>query len=106
MGDDAISALEIANVKIQGLPSGIMVSVCSEKGALAEVMGLSDVGERILIRLRQAQVQRGGVNTGIFHFSSGHLIGSFYWAPMRDSGGHLKVTLLLSPAESFLPAEK
>lgn len=48
MGDDAIGALEIPNVKILGLRSRIMVSVCSGKAALAEVMGLSDVEERCI----------------------------------------------------------
>lgn len=52
MGDDAIGALEITNIKVQGLRSRIMVSVCLGKAALAEVMGLSDVEETIVIPLR------------------------------------------------------
>lgn len=35
IGDDTISNLEITNVEKQGLPSRIMVSVCSEKEGLA-----------------------------------------------------------------------
>lgn len=59
MGDDAICALEITNVKIQGLRSRIMVSVCSGKVALAEVMGLSDVEESIAILLRTSSSAEG-----------------------------------------------
>lgn len=59
MGDDAIGALEITNVKIQGLRSRIMVSVCSGKAALAEVMGLSDVEESIAILLRTSSSAEG-----------------------------------------------
>lgn len=35
MGDDAIGSLEITNVEKQGSPRRIMVSMCSEKEALA-----------------------------------------------------------------------
>lgn len=106
MGDDAIGALEITNVQIQGLRGRIMVSVCSGKAALAEVMGLSDVERALRFHSGQAQVQRAEADICIFHFSSGHLIGNFYWAPMRDSGECLKITLLLSSPQSFSPAGK
>lgn len=51
MGDDAIGALEITSVKIQGLRSRIMVPVCSGKAAPADVMGLSEVAESVEILL-------------------------------------------------------
>lgn len=67
-------------------------------------MGLSDVEERIPIPLRISSSAEGRGQH--LHFSSGHLIGNLYWAQMRDSGGQLMVTLLLSPPQSLSSAGK
>lgn len=85
MGDDAIGALEMTNVKIQGLPRRTMVSVCLAKEALAEVMGWSDVEKRMPIPLRTSS---GAEERGRhLHFSS------FQWPFDRE--------LLLGPDERF-----
>lgn len=66
---------------------------CVQKGRpWREVMGLSDVEDRILIALRISSSTEGRGRH--LQFCSGHLIGNFfYWALMRDSGayGHLAV---------------
>lgn len=74
-----------ANVKMQELPCSIMVSVCSEKEARAEVMGLSDVEEKISVLLRTSS--SGQEKGQHLHFSF------FPWLFDRE--------LLLGPDERF-----
>lgn len=96
MGDDAITSLEITNVdENRDCPGGEWFQCVQKRRPWREVMGLSDVEERIVIPLRiSSSAERRGRH---LHFPNGHLIGNFYWALMRDSGGQLTVTLLLSP---------
>lgn len=65
-----------------------------------EVTGLSDVEKRIPIPLRISSREEGR-GQHLHFFCNGHLIGHLCWAPVRDSGGYLWVTLLLTPPKSL-----